>query len=234
MTSRFGCALMLACVMTGVSARPAHAQQTLNLSVGYVMLPGEGRVATDVLLIEHADLLFEVNDFNGRTIGGEWLRPFWNRYEFGVGLSHWQRTVDTIHARLVNSDGTSVPRQMGLRQLPIAFTARVLPLGQAYRVQPYLGGGIVVVNWRFSESGDFVNAANRRFRDESYSAVGTAAGPVMLLGLRLAGESVAYGIEGRYYRARGSFGPGFAHVQDPDIDLGGWTLQATAGLRFGN
>ena len=197
------------------------------------MLPGEGRVETDVLLIEHADLLFEVNEFNDRTIGVEWLRPIRDRFEAGVSVSYWQRTVRTVHARLVNSDGSRVPRDMGFRQLPVALTARMLPLGQAYRVQPYLGGGIAVVNWRFSESGDFVNAAQRVFRDESYSAVGTAIGPVMLAGLRLAGDRVAYGIEGRYHRARGSFGPGFAHVQDPDIDLGGWTLQATAGLRFG-
>ena len=234
MTHRLGRVLALACAMAAVSAPAAQAQQTLTVSLGYFMLPTAGRVETDVLLIEHADLLFEVHDFNGRTIGVEWLMPVRDRFEAGLSVSYWQRTVDTVHARLVNSDGSSVPRQMGFRQLPIALTARVLPLGNRYRVQPYLGGGIALINWRFSESGDFVNAAQQRFPNESYSAIGTAMGSVMLLGLRLAGDSVAYGIEGRYHRARGSFGPGFAHVRDPDIDLGGWTLQATAGLRFGD
>jgi len=233
MTHRLGRVLALTCAIAAVSAPAAHAQQTLNLSVGYVMLPGEGRVETDVLLIEHADLLFEVSNFNGRTIGVEWLMPVRDRFEAGVSVSYWQRTVHTVHASLVNSDGSSVPREMGFLQLPLALTARVLPLGNRYRVKPYLGGGIALITWRFSESGDFVNANQQRFRNESYSTVGTAIGPVMLLGLRLAGNTVAYGIEGRYHRARGSFGPSFAHVRDPDIDLGGWTVLATAGLRFG-
>ena len=234
MTTRLGRVLALACAVAAVSAPAAQAQQTLNFSLGYVMLPTDGRVETDVLLIEHADLLFEVNDFNGRTLGVEWLMPVRDRFEAGLSVSYWQRTVPTVHARLVNSDGSTVPRALGFRQLPVALTARVLPLGNRYRVQPYLGGGIALIGWRFSESGDFVNADRQRFRDESYSAAGSAIGPVMLLGLRQAGETVAYGIEGRYSRARGSFGPSFAHVQDPDIDLGGWTVLATAGLRFGN
>ena len=234
MTNRLGRVLALACAIAAVSAPVAQAQQTLNVSLGYVMLPTEGRVETDVLLIEHADLLFEVNDFNGRTIGVEWLMPVRDRFEVGLSVSYWQRTVATVHARLVNSDGSTVPRELGFRQLPVALTARVLPLGNRYRVQPYLGAGIALINWRFSESGDFVNVNEQRFRNESYSAVGSAIGPVMLLGLRVAGDTVAYGIEGRYSRARGSFGPSFAHVQNPDIDLGGWTVLATAGLRFGD
>lgn len=233
MTPRLGRLLGLACAMAALSAPAAYAQQTLNFSLGYVMLPGEGRVETDVLLIEHADLLFEVNDFNGRTLGVEWLRPVRDRFEAGLSMSYWQRTVQTVHARLVNSDGSTVPRKLGFRQMPVALTARFLPLGNRYRVRPYVGGGIALITWGFSESGDFVNANQQRFRNESYSAAGAAIGPAMLLGLRMAGTTVAYGIEGRYHRARGSFGPSFAHVRDPDIDLGGWTVLATAGLRFG-
>ncbi len=234
MTHRLGRVLALACAIAAVSAPAAHAQQTLNLSVGYVLFPSEGRAETDVLLIEHADLLFEANEFSGRTIGGEWLMPIRPRVEAGVSVAYWQRTVQTVHARLVNADGSSVPREMALRQVPIALTARFLPLGQAYRVQPYVGAGLAMVNWSFSESGDFVNANGRVFRNEQYSAAGSAFGPVMLLGLRVAGERVAYGLEGRYQRARGSFGPSFAHVRDPDIDLHGWTVQVTAGMRFGD
>lgn len=233
MTPRFARVLGLACALASVSAPAAHAQQTLNLSVGYVLFPAEGRSETDVLLIEHADLIFEANEFSGRTIGGEWLMPVRARIEAGVSVSYWQRTVPTVHARLVNADGSSVPREMTLRQMPVSLTARFLPLGQAYRVQPYLGGGLAVVNWGFSESGDFVNADGRVFRDEQYSATGSAFGPVMLLGLRVAGDRIAYGVEGRYQRARGSFGPSFAHVRDPDLDLHGWSVQATAGRRFG-
>ena len=40
--------------------------------------------------------------------------------------------------------------------VPAAFTFRVLPLGQDRAVQPYVGGGLNVIAWRYSESGQFV------------------------------------------------------------------------------
>jgi hypothetical protein len=101
-------------------------------------------------------------------------------------------------------------------------------------VQPYAGGGIALINWSFAESGDFARSITRQiFRDEHYKASGVGFGPVLLGGLRVAGEAMAFGLEGRYQRARGSFGPLFAGVVEPDIDLGGWTLSLTAGWRIG-
>ena len=129
--------------------------------------------------------------------------------------------------------GAGIPRTLGLRQIPLAVTARVLPLGQSYRVQPYAGGGIALIAWRFSESGDFALSNGRVFRDEEYQATGSAVGPVLVFGMRVAGDRLAFGAEGRYQKARGSFGPSFARVVDPDIDLDGWTLGVTAGLRIG-
>lgn len=234
MVNRLGCVLVLACAALAASARPALAQQTLNFSWGFFMMRGEGgRVETDILLIEHNDLVFDVTDFNGTTLGGEWLIPIGNLFEVGAGVSLSRKTVPTVHVRAVNSDGSQIPRDLGLRQLPVAFTVRVLPLGQSYRVQPYLGGGVAVVSWGFSESGDFVRPNGSIFRNEKHTATGAATGPVVLFGLRVSGETLTFGFEGRYYRARGSFGPVFARVRDADIDLGGWNLQFTAGIRFG-
>lgn len=197
------------------------------------MMRDGGRVATDILLIEHHDLVFDISDFNGATLGAEWLVPIGNWFEAGAGVALSRRTVPTVHVRAVNSDGSRVPRDLALRRLPVAFTARVLPLGQAYRVQPYLGGGVAVINWRFRESGDFATPTGSIVRDEHYAASGNATGPTVLFGLRVSGDTIAFGFEGRYHRARGSFGPAFARVRDPDIDLGGWNLQFTTGIRFG-
>ena len=232
MANRFSCVFVLAVAALAASARPALAQQTLNLSFGHFMMPSEGRVETDILLIEHNDLVFDVNGFNGATFGGEWLVPIGNLFEAGAGVSFSRRAVPTVHVA-VNSDGSAIPRDLDLRQAPIALTGRVLPLGQSYRVQPYVGGGVAVINWRFSESGDFVGPNRRVVRDEHYTATGNALGPIALFGLRVAGDTLAVGFEARYQRARGIFGPVFAHVQSPDIDLGGWILQVTTGMRLG-
>ena len=232
MLNRRVCVLLLASAVLAVSARPALAQQTLNVSVGHSMMR-TGRVATDILQIEHNDFLFDTSDFNGLTVGGEWLMPIGRLFEAGAGLSFSRRTVPTGHIRVFNSDGSPITKDLGLRQVPIAFTARVLPLGQAYSVQPYVGGGVALIAWRFTEAGDLVTPDRAIFRDEQYAATGSAIGPVVLLGLRVAGETVAFGVEGRYQRARGSFPPAFARVRNADIDLGGWIMQVTAGLRLG-
>ena len=224
--------LLLAGAALAASARPALAQQTLNLSVGHLMLPGAGRVETDILIIEHADLLFEVDDFNSATIGGEWLVPINDRYEIGGSVSFARKSVRAVHSKVANSDGSDISRDMRLRQMPFAVTVRWLPLGQSYSVQPYAGGGVAVINWRFTESGDFA-WPHAMFRDEQFTAVGNAIGPLAVVGLRVARDRFTYGFEGRLQSARGSFGPAFGHVFDPDIDLGGWTMQVTTGMRFG-
>ena len=227
------CVLVLASAALAVSARPALAQQTLNVSLGHFMMRTQGRVETDILHIEHNDFLFDPNDFNSLTVGGEWLVPIGRLFEAGAGMSFSRRTVPTDHIRVVNSDGSPITKDLGLRQVPVAFTARVLPLGQAYSVQPYVGGGVALITWRFTEAGDLVTPNRAIFRDEQYAATGGSIGPVVLLGLRVAGDTMAFGFEGRYQRARGSLGSVFARVQDPDIDLGGWIVQFTAGMRLG-
>ena len=234
MITRLVCSVVLTCAAIAAAAQPAFAQQTLNLSWGYSMMR-TGRVPTDILLIEHHDLAFEFRDFNVPAVGVEWLMPFGNALEAGLGASLSRDTVPTIHVGVVNSDGSAIPRDLGLRQIPFALTARFLPLGQSYTVQPYIGGGLVVINWQFSESGDFATPARRTvFRNEHYSANGNATGVTLLAGLRTVTlDKFAFGIEARYQRARGHFGPVFARQVDPDLDLGGLTLLATAGMRFG-
>ena len=140
--------------MFTASADPVFAQQTLNLSWGYSMMR-TGRVATDILLIEHHDLAFEFREFNVPAIGVEWLVPIGNRYEAGLGASFSRDTVPTVHVGVVNSDGRAIPRELRLQQMPVALTIRVLPLGQSYSVQPYIGGGVALIRWTFTESGDF-------------------------------------------------------------------------------
>lgn len=232
MMKRLGCVFGLACAVVAASARPAEAQHTLNLTLGYLITPGASRAASDILLIEHADVRFNITDFNGSAIGGEWLIPLGNFLEVGAGASFSKRIVPTVNARVVNSDGSAVLRKLTLRQLPMEATVRFLPLRQSYIVQPYVGGGIAVFDWRFHESGYFV-AGNRSIFFGDYQATGNALGPVMVFGLRVARDTIAAGFEARYQRARGSFGPVFANLVAPDIDLGGWVLQFTTGVRVG-
>ena len=216
-------------------AAPAAAQQTLNFTFGYFAVRGEdARVEHDVLVDNRNFREFEISDFNAGSIGIEWLVPLGNYLEAGAGASFSRRTVPSVYAEFIDSDGTEIDQESRMRLMPVAFTVRVLPLGQTSPVQPYLGGGLGVVAWRYSEFGEFVDFRNRNaiFRNQ-YVASGTATGPVMLGGLRFAGDAMSGGFEVRYQSADAPLGDRFATV-DPElrIDLGGWTYQATVGLRF--
>src|ERR1051325_7896389 len=125
--------LAMAIVCSGVLFDPqaARAQQTVNLSLGYFTVRGQdARVAGDVLNANRNFLAFDVDDFNGGSIGGEWLFPVGRFIEAGTGLSFTRRTVPSFYSRLVNTDGSDITQDLRLRTVPAAFTFRLLPLGQ--------------------------------------------------------------------------------------------------------
>jgi hypothetical protein len=219
-----------------LSAQTATAQQTFNVTLGYLTVRGEdARVDRDVLNENRNFLVFDISEFNGLAAGAEWLVPLGAYVEAGAGVAFSRRTVPTVYEAFVDIDGSEIEQDLRLRMLPIAFTLRLLPLGQSATVQPYLGGGIAVVNWRYSEAGEFIDFQNQNaiFR-EQYAASGNATGPVVLGGLRFAGSTVSSGFEVRYHSADADLGARFASAElEPRIDLGGWTYQFTVGLRFG-
>ncbi|PYR76195.1 MAG: hypothetical protein DMF87_18720 [Acidobacteria bacterium] len=228
--------LRIALALAGIAvvlleARPALAQQTFNVSIGYFTLHGQdARVSGDVLTANRNFLTFDVKDFNGASIGGEWLFPVGKYIEAGAGVAFTRRTVPTVYTRLVNSDGSEIQQDLRLRTIPATFTFRLLPLGQDRGFQPYLGGGLGVINWRYAESGQFVDTSTNAIFNNSYAASGTATGPVGMGGIRFAGDSVATGFEIRYQKAQADLAPPFA---GPKIDLGGWSYLFTVGARFG-
>ena len=114
--------------------------------------------------------------------------------------------------------------------MPVAFTFRVLPLGQANALQPYFGAGLGVIRWRYSESGEFIDFARNReiFRDQ-FVAEGSETGPVVVAGLRFGGETVSAGGEIRYHSAEADLDDRFAGSK---LDLGGLTYSAVFKVKF--
>ena len=223
--------LALVCGSVVVDAQPALAQQTFNVSLGYFTVRGQdARVAGDVLNANRNFLTFDVKDFNGASIGGEWLVPIGRYIEAGAGVAFTRRTVPTVYTRFLNANNSEINQDLRLRTVPATFTFRVLPLGQDRGFQPYLGGGLGVISWRYSESGQFVDTRDRSIFNNSYAASGTKTGPVAMGGIRFAGNSLASGFEIRYQAAEANLAPPFAGTK---IDLGGWSYLFTVGMRFG-
>ena len=89
-------------LVVGVLAAPvASAQQAVNFYVGGFSLRGEdARDRNDVLLNNLNFLAFNIKDFNGPTIGGEWLIGLGNNLEGGLGVGFQTRTVPTVYLNL--------------------------------------------------------------------------------------------------------------------------------------
>jgi hypothetical protein len=164
-------------------------------------------------------------------VGAEWLVPVGEYFEAGAGLGFYRRTVATVYEDFVDNDGSEIDQDLRLRLIPLTATIRVLPLGQSNGVQPYFGAGVGLFNWRYSESGEFVDFAdnNAIFR-ESFVADGNEPGVVGFGGIRFASDAFSAGGEIRYSAAEADLPSEFVGSR---IDLGGWTYQFTLGFRFG-
>jgi hypothetical protein len=231
MLMRSGTVLLL--LLAGV--QPASAQQTLNFTLGYFAVRGEdARVENDVITENRNLFAFDVDEFSGATAGVEWLVPLGEYFEAGAGVGFSRRTVPSVYAGFVDGDGSEIEQEFRLRLVPVTFSVRVLPLGQSTGIQPYVGAGLGLIGWRYSESGEFIDLRDRAIFREQYVASGSARGPVALGGVRFAGDAVSGGFEVRYQSADADLEERFAAgTPDPRIDLGGWTYQATVGYRFG-
>ncbi len=230
MSNRFWRTAAIACAAVCLSV-PASAQQTVNFTLGYFAPLGyDSRVRGDALVANRDFLVFEISDFGGAAVGGEWLVPIGRFIEGGVGLHYTQKTVPSFYADFEDPDGTEIDQETRLRRLPIDFTVRVLPFGQDAPVQPYFGGGLTALKWNYSEFGEFINFdAGRRIFEGEFTADGTEVGAVLLGGIRFSGRSASAGFEVRYHKADTSLSNDFTGSR---LDLGGWTYQATAGIRF--
>jgi hypothetical protein len=217
-----------------VHSSPAEAPNTIDFSIGYFVLKGlDSRVNDDVLLGDLQNgqpLLFEVNDFNGVTFGGEYLLGIGRNLEAGFGVGYYQNTVHSVYANLTHDTGDEIRQDLTLRTVPLTVTARFLPLARGSAVEPYVGVGLLVIPWRYTEVGEFVDVDNSIF-PARYTADGTAYGPIVLGGVRVPLSAFVLGGEFRWQKAEGDI-PVDSGLLGSKIDLGGWTTNFTFGFRF--
>jgi outer membrane protein W len=212
---------------------PSESKQAIGFTIGYfVPKPVDSRVAGDTLVTDLDSLSFNIKDFNGATFGGEWLVGVGQFLEAGVGAGFYQRTVPSVYTGFTNTDGSEIAQDLKLRVIPMTATIRFLPIGRG-AIQPYVGAGVGAFNWRYSESGQFVDFTDFSIFRNTYVASGTAIGPVILAGVRAPlGDAFMIGGEVRYQKADGDTKPATSQLLGNRIDLGGWTTNLTMHFRF--
>lgn len=214
-----------------------------NVDCGGAVCRSGARGDDDVLFNDLATLPdpfeFSVKDFNGVTVGGEWLVGFGDWFDAGIGLGFYKRTAPSVYLGLINANGSEIPQDLSLRIVPLTATIRFLPLGRRAPIRPYVGAGAGTFFWRYRESGQFVDPTDRRtIFTGDFVGSGTSAGPVVLGGVTVPIGKVAPGFEVRYQSAKGSL-PASQEFAGPNgdpsrakIDLGGWNYLFVLNVRF--
>ena len=261
MLRRFGRTSLLV-VAALLLAAPASAQivQSIQLSGGYFLPRGfESRISGDVVIenLTTGDPLEFLTDdcltrtsgcikaFRSWTIAGEWNFGFGDRLEVSAGLGYYTKSVpsryrDTVNGHFTDTtlDDTDIEQTISLRAVPITGIVRFLPVGRASSFQPYVGAGIAVIPFRYSEIGDFVDSSDGTIFPARYIESSTAIGPVLVGGLRLPinGDIYAVTLEGRYQWATGDIAGldenGQPKFLTDKIDLGGGSITFGFLIRF--
>lgn len=219
-----------------VGAAPAMAQ-TLTLNVGWFTVRGIGdRVAGDTITenlfaTSPFALTYRVSDFDNVTFGGDLLYPIGPFIEAGVGVNYYAKTVNSIYAELTAPGGGDIRQDLRLREVPITGSIRFLPLGRHYAVEPYIGIGLTIIPWRYSEIGDFVDTEQNIY-SANYHDSGVAVGPSVMGGARVkVAPGFLIGGEIKYVAADADLDPTVGFLGNR-IDLGGVSYMATFSIRW--
>jgi len=88
-----------------------------------------------------------------------------------------------------------------------------------------------VINWRYTETGDFVDFADNSIFSDEFTAKGTATGPTILGGVNVPLGAWSLGGEIRWQRALGDLPTDLGFAGDK-VDLGGVNYLVTFRVRF--
>jgi hypothetical protein len=239
--------VMLVMAAATIAPTTARAQQLINVSVGGFSLSGSqgsNGVVTDRsrddILVADSDIRpggpgfldFNLKDFRGATVNAEYVFGIGDNFEGGLGVGFYRRTVVAAdHFSEFDVTGDPILADLRLRIVPFNATFRWLPLGHHNGIVPYIGGGVGVFGWRYSESGDFVAGDNETIIRGNFVGSGSATGPVVLGGVRVPVGSWSIGGELKYQKAKGDL-PSDQGFAGATIDLGGLTYAFTFGVRF--
>jgi len=224
-----------------ITVPQASAQQAINFFVGgfvprspdlaggVISGPG-GRGADDVLVRNGDFLTFDFKDFTGPIVGGGWTVGLADLFDAGIDVGFYQRTSPAVYTKFTHPDKSEIEQDLKLRIIPLTATIRFLPLGHHGPARPYVGGGVGIFAWRYTESGEFLANDRTTFRN-TFPVKGTNAGPVVLGGIMFPVGSAGIGFEARWQSAKGDV-PTSLDFSGTKLDLGGMNYLLTIGVRF--
>jgi hypothetical protein len=225
-------AVWLAAVL--LVAAPASAQVVQGFQIGgggFIPAGYDSRPGNDVLVTDLNTLSFDIGHFNGGTIFGEYDLDLGKHLEVGAGVGYYRRTTPSVYTAQVNVNGSDIPQDLRLRTVPISAVVRFLPIGKPGHVQPYVGGGVALLAWRYAEFGQFVDDNNNIF-NASFVGTGYSPAGILLGGVRLPMNGDVFGVmaEVRYQWASGNLST--TDFLSNKIDLNGTSFTFAFQVRY--
>lgn len=233
-SARFGLKFSIILAFATVLLRPsmASAQQSVDFYLGGFVPQSLGSRDVNDVLVQDASFL-DFGSFTGFTFGGDFLIALGDKFDAGLGVGYYQRSVVASDQFNEFADtGAPILATLQLRIVPFNATMRWLPLGHNHGVQPYVGAGVGVFSWHYSENGDFVANDNVTIIHGNFAGSGSAVGPVILGGAHFPiTRSVGLGGEIRYQWAEGDL-PSDQGFAGSKIGLGGFNYLLTFNFKF--
>ncbi|HEY7289002.1 MAG TPA: hypothetical protein VH583_04125 [Vicinamibacterales bacterium] len=229
---------VLAAIFAVGCAPMASAQQSVDFYMGGFVPTSMSSRGVDDVLFQNSSFLSTLNStngidldqFNNFTFGGDYLVALGHYFEAGGGIGFYQKTVTTTYTNFVNANGTEIFQDLQLRIVPFSATFRVLPFGHNNGVEPYVGAGVGVFAWRYSETGQFVDANSNIFNG-NFVGSGATVGPMVLGGVRFPVGPMSFGGEIRWQSASADLPPDQTFAGSK-INLGGFNYLFNMGFRF--
>ena len=242
--------MLLAAVAAGTSltARPAAAQQpdgflfrqpvgSVGFHFGY-MVPGAGSEVFDFV---NEQLTVDRSDFQTAVLGGELAVRVTSRLDVALGISVSESQTSSEFRDWVDADDLPIEQVTSLRQVPITISAKAYLQEPGRKVgrlawvpssfAPYVGGGVGLVWYEFTQTGDFVDFDTLEVFNDFLKSDGNTFTAHGLVGadFSLTPRVVLTG-EGRYSWGKGDMSQDF--VDFDALDLSGFRATAGFKLRF--
>jgi outer membrane protein W len=231
------CTIAALSIVALLVAAPASAQIVQSVQIGGGMFFPRGfdsRNDADTLVADltiDPTLAFDVDWFRNYQIFGEWNLQTGNHLEFSVGVGFYRSTDIFSHYRFP-VDGLLAGQVLRLRIIPVTAVVRFFPFGSVHTVQPFVGAGLGMFSWTYSESGAFLDPSDNTVFSDEFRAHGDTAGHVALFGVRVPAGTHAFNFEWRYQSGLGKTGGLAAGFLGDRIDLGGGTIMIGFVGRF--
>lgn len=195
------------------------------------------RAGGDLFAFVTDQLTLERAQFRSRGFSTDLGIALGSRLDVVGGFETNKHSSPSEYRHFVASNAQAITQSTELAQRSFTVGARYSPLGRGLaisrfafiprRVAPYVGGGALVTYYRFSQQGQFVDAADLTVFNDRFSSDGWSVGPYVNGGADVqVWQHIYVTFDGRYSWVHSSLGSDYQGFDG--IDLAGF--RASSGI----